>query len=376
MNIWPIFSEKAIQIISILGALYILIKMFIDDYWPDIIAAREQEIEYQRLMKKENSDLDVKNSENQQIVLNTKTKIIRIEQKIEKWLNGIKASNENVLLEMTRLNKSSSLRKETINQNLNQFYKAKVVVDKLKTNILQKLNTLVPGSVIQEKETECSVESEDFSTITSSFGRTSFIYAKVFLAFLKKHSLPIPETDFLISLSQMFKSNDFFFFAKGGLLEPMNEKTKKNAEKICVFSCKKFLKSESDKNCCLCCYQWPEMLEKIKIDKYLQRFLEIIIAKDAQKIISDVLKELAFLIYSNKGQVLCEIESVKELEPEEIAKICDNITQLYKLTPVCIFKINPCLIGGVLIKSNLFRMDNSTYGYLNKVFYKLDAIKA
>lgn len=105
----------------------------------------------------------------------------------------------------------------------------------------------------------------------------------------------------------------------------------------------------------------------LNLSRPVKEFLELVAENNRFGIINAILKE--FFRISNQKQGILEVavESARELKPEQDKKLKNGLEKLLNQKIIINYKINPEILGGLIIQYNSTRIDDSLLGKLNRL---------
>jgi F-type H+-transporting ATPase subunit delta len=102
-------------------------------------------------------------------------------------------------------------------------------------------------------------------------------------------------------------------------------------------------------------------------DELVRNFLRLVAEKGRPSELVEINEELAALVASAQGRLTVELETAVELSDEEAASIVATIEKASGRTVEATRRVDPSLIGGIVLKVGSFRADGSVRGRLERL---------
>jgi F-type H+-transporting ATPase subunit delta len=106
-------------------------------------------------------------------------------------------------------------------------------------------------------------------------------------------------------------------------------------------------------------------------DELVRNFLLLVVDKGRAAELEEMLHELEELIAAEEGRLTVELTTAVELSDEEAREILDQIEQVSGRTVEATRRVDPELIGGIVLRAGSMRVDASVRGRLNRLRYQL-----
>jgi F-type H+-transporting ATPase subunit delta len=103
----------------------------------------------------------------------------------------------------------------------------------------------------------------------------------------------------------------------------------------------------------------------------VQNFLRVLAEKGRIGELEEVAREFERLVAREQGQLSVELTTAYELSDEEARAIVDQIAKASGRRVEATRKVDPDLIGGVVLQAGSFRLDASVRGRLNRLRQEL-----
>jgi F-type H+-transporting ATPase subunit delta len=110
-----------------------------------------------------------------------------------------------------------------------------------------------------------------------------------------------------------------------------------------------------------------DVLERVAegADELLRNFLRLLAEKGRGGELEEIQEEFASFVDRARGRVAVELTTAYELSDEEAAAIVDKIEQASGRSVEATRKVDPALIGGMILQAGSLRVDASVRGRLN-----------
>ena len=99
----------------------------------------------------------------------------------------------------------------------------------------------------------------------------------------------------------------------------------------------------------------------------VRNFLKLLAEKGRITEIDEIERELDRLVAREQGQISVELTTAQELTDEEARGIVDQIAKASGRRVEATRKVDPSLIGGIVLQAGSFRIDASVRGRLNRL---------
>ena len=99
----------------------------------------------------------------------------------------------------------------------------------------------------------------------------------------------------------------------------------------------------------------------------VRNFLRLLAEKNRIAEVEEIQRELDRLIAREQGQITVELTTAHELSDEEARGIVDQIANASGRRVEATRKVDPDLIGGIVLQAGSFRLDASVRGRLNRL---------
>ena len=103
----------------------------------------------------------------------------------------------------------------------------------------------------------------------------------------------------------------------------------------------------------------------------VRNFLRLLAEKNRIAEVEEIQRELDRLIAREQGQITVELTTAHELSDEEARGIVDQIANASGRRVEATRKVDPDLIGGIVLQAGSFRIDASVRGRLNRLRQEL-----
>ena len=103
----------------------------------------------------------------------------------------------------------------------------------------------------------------------------------------------------------------------------------------------------------------------------VRNFLRLLAEKGRISEIEEIERELDRLVAREQGQITVELTTAQELSEEEARGIVDQIANASGRRVEATRKVDPDLIGGIVLQAGSFRIDASVRGRLNRLRQEL-----
>ena len=107
------------------------------------------------------------------------------------------------------------------------------------------------------------------------------------------------------------------------------------------------------------------------IHDIVRNFLKLLAEKGRIVEVEEIERELDRLVAREQGQISVELTTAKELTDEEARDIVDQIATASGRQVEATRKVDPSLIGGIVLQAGSFRIDASVRGRLNRLRQEL-----
>ena len=106
-------------------------------------------------------------------------------------------------------------------------------------------------------------------------------------------------------------------------------------------------------------------------DELVRNFLRLLAEKGRIGEIEEIAREFERLVAAEQGQLSVELTTAYELTDEEARSILDQIEKASGRRVEATRKVDPDLIGGIVLQAGSFRLDASVRGRLNRLRQEL-----
>jgi F-type H+-transporting ATPase subunit delta len=103
----------------------------------------------------------------------------------------------------------------------------------------------------------------------------------------------------------------------------------------------------------------------------VRNFLKLLAEKGRIAVVEEIERELDRLVAKEQGQISVELTTAQELTDEEAREIVDQIAKASGRPVEATRKVDPSLIGGIVLQAGSFRIDASVRGRLNRLRQEL-----
>jgi F-type H+-transporting ATPase subunit delta len=103
----------------------------------------------------------------------------------------------------------------------------------------------------------------------------------------------------------------------------------------------------------------------------VRNFLKLLAEKGRIAEVEEIERELERLVAREQGQITVELTTAQELTDDEARAIVDQIAKASGRQVEATRKVDPNLIGGVVLQAGSFRLDASVRGRLNRLRQEL-----
>ena len=103
----------------------------------------------------------------------------------------------------------------------------------------------------------------------------------------------------------------------------------------------------------------------------LRNFLRLLVEKGRVGDVEEIARELDRLVAAEQGRLTVELTTAQELTDEEARGIVDQIAKASGRRVDATRKVDPDLIGGIVLQAGSFRLDASIRGRLNRLRHDL-----
>ena len=111
--------------------------------------------------------------------------------------------------------------------------------------------------------------------------------------------------------------------------------------------------------------------EKLNLNKLFKTFLNFIITKRRLFFIEKINDDFIDTCSKNRGEIIADLSSSKELNETEILKIKDELASNFGADIKLNYKYDPSLIGGLIIKVESIMIDTSIKSKLKQIETKM-----
>ena len=102
-------------------------------------------------------------------------------------------------------------------------------------------------------------------------------------------------------------------------------------------------------------------------DELVRNFLRLLVEKGRIGDVEEIAKELDELVAAEQGRLTVELTTARELSDDEAAAIVDQIAKASGRKVDATRKVDPDLIGGVVLQAGSLRLDASVRGRLDRL---------
>jgi F-type H+-transporting ATPase subunit delta len=103
----------------------------------------------------------------------------------------------------------------------------------------------------------------------------------------------------------------------------------------------------------------------------VRNFLRLLVEKGRIAEVEEIARELERLVARERGQITVELTTAQELSESEAREIVDQIAKASGRRVDATRKVDPDLIGGIVLQAGSFRIDASVRGRLNRLRQEL-----
>ena len=103
----------------------------------------------------------------------------------------------------------------------------------------------------------------------------------------------------------------------------------------------------------------------------VRNFLRLLVEKGRIAEVEEIARELERLVAREQGQITVELTTAQELSDDEAREIVDQIAKASGRRVDATRKVDPDLIGGIVLQAGSFRIDASVRGRLNRLRQEL-----
>lgn len=103
----------------------------------------------------------------------------------------------------------------------------------------------------------------------------------------------------------------------------------------------------------------------------VRNFLRLLVEKGRIAEVEEIARELDRLVAREQGQITVELTTAQELSDDEAREIVDQIAKASGRRVDATRKVDPDLIGGIVLQAGSFRIDASVRGRLNRLRQEL-----
>jgi F-type H+-transporting ATPase subunit delta len=107
------------------------------------------------------------------------------------------------------------------------------------------------------------------------------------------------------------------------------------------------------------------------VDELVRNFLLLLTERGRAGQLEDMFRELERLVAAEQGQLNVELTTAFELSDDESQRILGQIEQASGRTVVASRKVDPDLIGGLVVQAGSMRVDASVRGRLERLRHEL-----
>ena len=106
-------------------------------------------------------------------------------------------------------------------------------------------------------------------------------------------------------------------------------------------------------------------------DELVRNFLQVLASKHRIGEIEEIAREFERLVAREQGQLSVELTTAYALSEEDARAIVDQIAEVSGRRVEATRKVDPDLIGGIVLQAGSFRIDASVRGRLNRLRQEL-----
>ncbi len=110
-----------------------------------------------------------------------------------------------------------------------------------------------------------------------------------------------------------------------------------------------------------------EILTRSGFSPWVEKLVRLLVENDRMKLLPDIFKELPEVWAEERGIETFEINSAVELTEEEKRRLKETLEEKEKKKVRLLFKLNPEIIGGLVLKKGNVYYDASVKGGLEKL---------
>jgi len=110
-----------------------------------------------------------------------------------------------------------------------------------------------------------------------------------------------------------------------------------------------------------------ELVTKIKVNKYTENFLGILLDKDRFVYLQSILDSYRIIVDEASGRVRATVTSAAELDKDQIERISSTLKKIVKKEVDLDVSIDPTLIGGVIAEVEGMIYDGSVKTQINRL---------
>ena len=106
-------------------------------------------------------------------------------------------------------------------------------------------------------------------------------------------------------------------------------------------------------------------------DELVRNFLRVLAEKHRIGEVDEIAREFERLVAREQGQLSVELTTAYELSDDDARSIVDQIAEVSGRRVEATRKVDPDLIGGIVLQAGSFRVDASVRGRLNRLRHEL-----
>ena len=110
-----------------------------------------------------------------------------------------------------------------------------------------------------------------------------------------------------------------------------------------------------------------EISDKFNLENLFKNFLSFLITKRRFFYVEQILKNFNEICSEKRGELKAEIKSAKELSPEEISKITEELSNSFKSKIKLKYIFDKSLIGGLIVQVGSTMINNSIKNKLQQI---------
>lgn len=110
-----------------------------------------------------------------------------------------------------------------------------------------------------------------------------------------------------------------------------------------------------------------ELMEKLNFDHRVNNLLKLLTENERMALLPELVRDLPEIWAEEKGIATFEVTSVVELTEEEKSRLKETLEKMEKKPVRLIFRLNPEIIGGLLVRKGNVYYDVSIKGRLLKL---------